>query len=199
MLEQVLSGEPTEVCIDSIHEYLTTVGQKIKDGKVDMDDFIINKRLGKNPEDYPDAKNQPQVQVALRIKARGGSARVGDVMQYVFCLGPDGKSSRSAAADRAFTVEEVKKDPELKIGASRPTSGSLLPPASSSDAPPPPPSPPARQTTSTICQRRSCRRSSVCARRSRAPTGRASPSASASTRTATRPRRSATSTATSRR
>lgn len=83
---------------------------------MDIDDFIINKRLGKNPEDYPDAKNQPQVQVALRIKARGGSARAGDVMQYVFCLGADGKSSKAGSADRAFTVDEVKKDPDLKIG-----------------------------------------------------------------------------------
>jgi hypothetical protein len=189
VLEQVLSGEPTEICIEKIHDYLTTVGEKVKAGQVDVDEFIINKRLGKNPEDYPDAKNQPQVQVALRIKARGGSARVGDVMQYVFCLGPDGKTSRSAAADKAYTVDEIKKDPELRIGTSvSPRSETLR----SLTAPF------GRQTTSITSRRRSCLRSSACAIRLRAPTSPGWPSALASTQTGTRPRRPATSSATSR-
>lgn len=74
-------------------------------------------RLGKNPEDYPDKKGQPHVQVALRLKAKGGSGKAGDVIPYVFCLGADGKTSRSAQADRAFHPDEFRrKDSGLKIG-----------------------------------------------------------------------------------
>src|SRR6266581_3970110 len=66
-------------------------------------------RLGKNPEDYPDAKNQPHVQVALRMKQRGGSARHGDVIPYIFCLSEGEEPARSAQADRAKHPDELRK------------------------------------------------------------------------------------------
>ena len=78
---------------------------------------MIPQRLGKNPEDYPDAKSQPHVQVALRMKSRGGTARSGDVIPYVFCLGDSGESSKSAQAERAKHPEEIRKaGSDLKIG-----------------------------------------------------------------------------------
>ena len=74
-------------------------------------------RLGKSPKDYPDAKSQPHVQVALRLMEKGSSARAGDVVQYIFCLGEDGQSSKSAQADRARHPDEIRKsDGALKIG-----------------------------------------------------------------------------------
>lgn len=39
--------------------------------QVPLNKFLITKQLTKRPEDYPDAKNQPHVQVALRRKAAG--------------------------------------------------------------------------------------------------------------------------------
>jgi len=54
------------------------VKEKVAAGQVPMAKYIITKQLTKRPEDYPDAKNQPHVQVALRRKA--GGARNG-VMQ----------------------------------------------------------------------------------------------------------------------
>lgn len=45
-----------------------------------LNKFIITKQLTKQPSDYPDAKNQPHVQVALRRLAAGkrdGVAQVG--------------------------------------------------------------------------------------------------------------------------
>ena len=118
VLDQILSGEATEVVVENIHEYLTTVGEDVRAGKVKLDDFIIFKRLGKNPEDYPDAKSQPHVQVALRMKARGGTARAGDVIPYVFCLGDNGESAKSAQADRAKHPDEVRRAGSgLQIGA----------------------------------------------------------------------------------
>lgn len=67
------------------------------------------KRLGKNPEDFPDAKGQPHVQVALRMKQRGGSARSGDVIPYIFSLAEGQESARSAQADRAKHPDELRK------------------------------------------------------------------------------------------
>lgn len=78
----------------------------------------MQQRLGKNPEDYPDAKSQPHVQVALRMKARGGTPRAGDVIPYVFCIGSGGETGKTGQADRAKHPDEIRKvDSDLKIGA----------------------------------------------------------------------------------
>lgn len=74
-------------------------------------------RLGKNPEEYDDVKGQPHVSVALRMKTKGQSAKAGDVVPYIFCLGEDGSSSKSAQADRAYHPEEIRRSGgKLKIG-----------------------------------------------------------------------------------
>lgn len=74
-------------------------------------------RLGKAPEDYPDAKSQPHVQVALRMKAKGGTARSGDVISYIFCLGEGEESAKVTQADRAKHPDEVRRAGSgLKIG-----------------------------------------------------------------------------------
>ncbi len=53
--------------------------EKVDAGAVTLDKFVIHKQLTKRPEDYPDAKNQPHVQVALRRAAahkRDGTKQV---------------------------------------------------------------------------------------------------------------------------
>ncbi|GBE89178.1 hypothetical protein SCP_1501860 [Sparassis crispa] len=52
--DQILSGEATETVVERIHEYLTTMGEDIRAGKIKLDEFII-------PEDHPNAKSQPHV------------------------------------------------------------------------------------------------------------------------------------------
>ena len=42
-MKQILSGEATEVVVEKIHEYLTTVGEGVRGGKVALDDFIVLK------------------------------------------------------------------------------------------------------------------------------------------------------------
>jgi hypothetical protein len=121
VLEQILSGEMTEIVVERIHEYLGTISENVKNGTIKLEEFIINKRLGKNPEEYPDAKSQPHVQVALRTKARGGTSKAGDVISYVFCT-PEtadvkGPAPKAAQADCAKSPDEVRKaEGELKIG-----------------------------------------------------------------------------------
>ncbi|KAJ7634179.1 DNA polymerase family B-domain-containing protein [Mycena polygramma] len=129
VLTQILSGEAPEDVVQSIHDYLTTVGQNVRDGKVKLDEFIVHKRLGKNPEDYPDAKSQPHVQVALRMKLRGGDARHGDVIPYVFCLAEGEQTAKTAQADRAKHPEEFKKvDSGLKLDMEYYLGHQVLPP-----------------------------------------------------------------------
>lgn len=117
ILNQILSGEATETVVENIHEYLSTIGESVRKGKIPLEEFIIFKRLGKNPEDYPDAKSQPHVTVALRMKSKGQSARAGDVIPYIFCLGDDSSSGKSMQADKAHHPDELKKGGNgLQIG-----------------------------------------------------------------------------------
>ena len=120
MLKEILSGEATESVVTKIHELLTALGERVRGGSVPLDDFIIFKRLGKNPEDYPDKKSQPHVQVALRMKSKGTAVRAHDVIPYIMCLGADGKSAKTAQADKAFHPDDLRRQgSELKIGESR--------------------------------------------------------------------------------
>ncbi|KAK0203170.1 hypothetical protein DFS33DRAFT_1345437 [Desarmillaria ectypa] len=129
VLEQILSGEATEVVVEQIHEYLTTIGKNVREGKVKLDDFIIFKRLGKNPEEYPKIHGLPHVQVALKMKARGGSARAGDVIPYIFCLAEGEESVKTGQADRARHPDELRKaGSELKIDYEQYLSQQILPP-----------------------------------------------------------------------
>ena len=43
MLEQILSGEATENVVENIHEYLTTVGENVRAGKIKLEEFIVYK------------------------------------------------------------------------------------------------------------------------------------------------------------
>ncbi|TFK39510.1 DNA polymerase alpha catalytic subunit [Crucibulum laeve] len=129
VLDQILSGEATENVVENIHEYLTTISENVRGGKVKVEDFIVFKRLGKNPEDYPDAKSQPHVQVALRMKTRGGTAHSGDVIPYIFCLAEGEESAKSAQADRAKHPDELRRaGAELKIDYEHYLSQQVLPP-----------------------------------------------------------------------
>ncbi|WRT65216.1 uncharacterized protein IL334_002159 [Kwoniella shivajii] len=116
VLKEVLSGESTEVVVEKIHELLTNLGEAVKNGSIPLEEFIIFKRLGKNPEDYPDKKSQPHVQVALRMKSKGASVRAHDVIPYIMCLDEDGKGGKTAQAERAFHPDDLRRQgSELKI------------------------------------------------------------------------------------
>ncbi|KAG7160964.1 DNA polymerase alpha catalytic subunit-like [Homarus americanus] len=78
----------------------------------DLGTLAITKTLTKNPEDYPDKKSLPHVQVAIRVNSRGGKKlRQGDTVAYVIC--EDG--SNLAAVQRAYHVDELKSNSSLVI------------------------------------------------------------------------------------
>jgi len=43
VLDQVLSGESTDVVVENIHNYLTQLSEDIRAGKIAVDKFRINK------------------------------------------------------------------------------------------------------------------------------------------------------------
>lgn len=51
------------------------------------------------------------------MKTKGVAVRAHDVIPYIMCLGADGKSARSAQADKAFHPDDLRRQgSELKIG-----------------------------------------------------------------------------------
>ena len=105
-LDQILSGKPREEVVGAIHEHLTALGDAVRDGTVPLGRYVVTKQLTKRPEDYPDAKNQPHVQVALRRRAAGKRDGVmpGETIPYIICVDEDGKAS---LAERARSPEEI--------------------------------------------------------------------------------------------
>ncbi|KAI1331307.1 hypothetical protein F5Y16DRAFT_361147 [Xylariaceae sp. FL0255] len=113
ILNEILSGDETEVSIQRIHEYLREISSKIREHAIPTQKYIIYTQLGKAPKEYPNADSMPQVQVALREIARGKNIRRGDVISYVV-TGDSGSSD--PVAKRAYTPQDVtKKDSELKV------------------------------------------------------------------------------------
>ncbi|KAF5183787.1 Dna polymerase alpha catalytic subunit [Thalictrum thalictroides] len=112
-LSQILSGGSCEDVVESIHSSLMKVQEEMRNGEVPLEKYVITKTLTKPPEAYPDAKNQPHVQVALRLKQAGYSAgcSAGDTVPYVICC-EQGTSSGSSTgiAQRARHPDELKKD-----------------------------------------------------------------------------------------
>ncbi|KAG4217774.1 hypothetical protein PC116_g33746, partial [Phytophthora cactorum] len=114
LLNEILSGDDTEVSVQRIHEYLREVAGKMREYAVPIPKYIIYTQLGKAPKEYPNADSMPQVQVALREIARGKNIRRGDVISYV--VTGDSKTSSEPVAKRAYTPQDVMKpDSGLKV------------------------------------------------------------------------------------
>lgn len=114
ILNEILSGDETEVSVQRIHEYLREISGKMRDNAVPVQKYIIYTQLGKSPKEYPNADSMPQVQVALRDIARGKNIRKGDVISYV--VTGDGKDTSQPVAKRAYTPQDVtKSDSELSV------------------------------------------------------------------------------------
>ncbi|CAL4103579.1 unnamed protein product, partial [Meganyctiphanes norvegica] len=112
ILQQILSDQNQDDRIANIHSHLEELKSKLHEGKFGLDILAITKQLTKNPEDYPDKKSLPHVQVALRINSRGGKKlRNGDTVEYVIC--DDG--SNLSATQRAYHVDELKNNSNLTV------------------------------------------------------------------------------------
>ncbi|KAM7200278.1 putative dna polymerase [Rhypophila sp. PSN 637] len=112
LLNEILSGDDTEVSIQRIHEYLRKTAAKMREHTIPEQKYIIFTQLGKAPKEYPNADSMPQVQVALRELARGKTVRKGDVISYI--ITGDSNTTSEAPAKRAYAPQDLKADPSLK-------------------------------------------------------------------------------------
>lgn len=116
ILNQMMYGNgAAEEAVGSIHAYLEDLATKVQANEFPLELFVINKSLTKDPGAYADAKGQPHVTVALRMKQRGLSAKSGDTVPYVICMSSDAENA-STLAERAYHLDEVRSNPALSIG-----------------------------------------------------------------------------------
>ncbi|KAL6757111.1 hypothetical protein V8C86DRAFT_3135851 [Haematococcus lacustris] len=87
-LAAILSGRPREEVVEAIHDSLREVRGRLAAGAVPLGKFIITKALTKRLEEYPDARSQPHVQVALRRRAAGkrDGVQAGETVPYIICI-----------------------------------------------------------------------------------------------------------------
>ncbi|KAL3525683.1 hypothetical protein ACH5RR_014055 [Cinchona calisaya] len=110
-LSQILSGGSCEDVVESIHNSLIKVQEDMRKGQIELEKYIITKTLTKAPEAYPDAKSQPHVAVALRLRKNGyvTGCSAGDTVPYIICCEQGNGSDSSGIAQRARHPDEVKK------------------------------------------------------------------------------------------
>lgn len=106
-LEEILSGDDTELSVQRIHEYLREMATKMREMTIPAQKYTIYTQLGKAPKDYPNSDSMPQVQVALRELAKGKTVRKGDVIAYI--ITGDSKTTSEPPAKRAYASYDVLK------------------------------------------------------------------------------------------
>lgn len=109
LLNEILSGEESELVVTRVHEHLREVAEKMREGAIPVQKYIIYTKLGKHPKDYPNADSMPQVQVALRAMAAGKTVRVNDVMSYIITTSTTTPNASEPAAKRAYAPQDVMK------------------------------------------------------------------------------------------
>jgi DNA polymerase alpha subunit A len=68
VLDEILSGKGRDEVVDVIHTYLRTKADEIRKDLIPIQKFVITKGLTKDLKEYADAKGQPHVTVANRLK-----------------------------------------------------------------------------------------------------------------------------------
>ncbi|CAE1306579.1 POLA1 [Acanthosepion pharaonis] len=112
VVQQILSGQNRESVLENIHLKLSEVGEKVCKNELPVDLYLITKQLTKDPEDYPNKKSLPHVQVAMRINSKGGKKmKAGDTVPYLICK--DG--SNLGHSQRAYHPDELAKNGDLSI------------------------------------------------------------------------------------
>ena len=131
VLDHILSGKPCDEVVESIHDSISKLNTRVRGNKVELEKYIIRKGLNKSPKDYPDAKSQPHLQVAMALLKQGKPVNTGDHIEYIICTttravhearvkgeevaanassaGSKKKSSSESFASRAFHPDEIHR------------------------------------------------------------------------------------------
>lgn len=106
-----------EDIINSIHTHLQETGKRVREecalwsDDYDLEPYILSKGLTKAPEDYPDARIHPHVQVAIDMRKKGKPVRVGQRISYVICAAEEDKKDASIG-ERAVHPDVFRQNPD---------------------------------------------------------------------------------------
>ncbi|SGZ50084.1 CIC11C00000002055 [Sungouiella intermedia] len=106
VLEKLLSDIDPEQALSEIYENLEAVNTKVKNNEYSVDKYQINTRLSKDPNNYPNGKTMPPVQVALRLRKQGKVVKAGSVITFAITA-PEKGDTTSNPAERARAIQEV--------------------------------------------------------------------------------------------
>ena len=110
VLDQILSGNEREEVVSKIHEHLEEIARKMRSDELPLEKYVITKGLSKHPDQYPDGKSQPHVQVAKMMLKENRPVNTGDHIPYVIIKSLDKNTdSKSTAASRARHPEEIQR------------------------------------------------------------------------------------------
>lgn len=132
--EQILSGNDNELVVSNILVHMEELAKKMRSGELPLDKYTITKGLSKHPNEYPDAKSQPHVQVAKRMLQNNKAVNHGDHIPYIITQDPpsqegDTPKASSSYADRARHPDEiVRSDGKLKPDVEWYLTQQILPP-----------------------------------------------------------------------
>jgi len=111
-LAVLLSGKRCEQIVDDVRQLLCHEAQRIKEGSVPLDEYVLSKVLNKLPNDYASIEALPHACVAQRMQQRNERLVRGQRVQYVVCEG------EAAVARRAYSTREVTESAgELRVDA----------------------------------------------------------------------------------
>jgi DNA polymerase alpha subunit A len=115
VLDQILSSEQDkEVSVTKILTHLEELAQKMRNGELPVDKFVITKGLSKHPNDYPDGRSLPHVHVAKMMIKNNRSLTVGDHIPYVITEPLEGDAAKSdkkskSSSERARHPDEIAR------------------------------------------------------------------------------------------
>lgn len=131
VLDQILSGQERDIVVAKIHEHLEDLAKRMRSGELPLDKYVITKGLSKHPNDYPDGKSQPHVQVAKMMLKANKPVNTGDHIPYIITKaeGTETTSSSSSPAERARHPEDIiRSEGSLKPDVEWYLTQQILPP-----------------------------------------------------------------------
>ena len=115
VLEEILSGKEREAIVLELNNYLSGIGARMKDGTMNLAEYVITKQLTRAPGEYADFKSLPHVIVADRLIRQGVKAStdlVNNFIGYIICKAPENNQDEErkggmAPAASKFTFENT--------------------------------------------------------------------------------------------
>lgn len=97
VIELLLSSQfEREECIQKIILCLRCCIEKVRQGSIPTEKFVITKSLTQKPSDYVHDSNNPHVEVAKRLISEGFPVRTGSFIPYIMCKRTESGYQRTA-------------------------------------------------------------------------------------------------------